>query len=451
LPIDLATALRLVNASNPTIALARERVAEAVARVDQANILWLPNLVSGPAYLRHDGRIQNSTGLVFPTSKSNIYAGGGAVFRFETADALFAPLIARRLASAVQAASQITTNNVQLDVAQAYLDLLQVHGLLAVNADVLARVREMQYRAEVAEEAGKSKTTADANRARTEVQLRLQERIALNGQARIISARLARLLLLRPTVGLVPADPAVVPVTLVNEEGPVDELVAQGLMTRPELAESRAIVAANLARWRQARLAPLLPRVEVSYTAGLFGGGINDFVGTFGLRSDGTAQMVWELHNLGFGDRARARERRAQYNEANFHVVEVQARVAEEVTSAAELARARREALDAGQEAVRQATEMWRRLDEASFGMIGRRKELDALEALVAAQALAQARALYLNEVIDYNRAQFQLFVAMGQPPLEALPQTVAAPLGVNPVPEPWQPPRRDGERPGKN
>src|SRR5207244_2716899 len=59
MPIDLPTALRLANASNPTIAVAREAVQAAYARLQQARVVWLPNLEGGPAYLHHDGRIQN--------------------------------------------------------------------------------------------------------------------------------------------------------------------------------------------------------------------------------------------------------------------------------------------------------------------------------------------------------------------------------------------------------
>jgi outer membrane protein TolC len=422
--------------------LARQRVEEAYARLDQAKLLWVPDLVSGPSYQRHDGRLQDTLGNIVSTSKSSLFEGGGAALRLETSDALFAPLVARRLVQASQAASAAVEHSVQLDVALAYLELLLVHGQLAVNADILARDQELQRRAETAERAGLTKTTADPNRARTEVQLRLQERTLLIGQARVVSARLARLLLLRPTVGLIPAESAVVPVRLVDEAGPLDDLVALGLMNRPELDESRALVAASLARWRQARLGPLFPRLEVSYIAGTFGGGMNGSVNNFGARGDGIAQAVWELHNLGFGDRARARERQAQYNEAAFRVVELQSRVAEEVVSAAQTAQARRDALLAAQTAVREASEMWRKLERASFGILGPRRELDSLEALLAVQALAQARASYLSEVIEYNRAQFQLFVALGQPPLLALPKAEPVPVEVPVVPEPWKPPQ---------
>src|SRR5262249_17457166 len=155
------------------------------------------------------------------------------------------------------------------------------------------------------------------------------------------SARLAQLLLLQPTVDLLPADPTAVPISLVPLHAAIDELVATGLLNRPELAESRALVAAALARWRQARGGPFLPRLDVSYLAGTFGGGINEDVSNFSGRGDGTAQAVWEFRNLGLGNVAEARLRRAQVNEANYRVIEVQAQVAAEVTAAIKLARTR--------------------------------------------------------------------------------------------------------------
>src|SRR5437773_8079397 len=54
LPIDLPTALRLVETANPTVAAARARVATAYAQLDQANLLWLPSLQTLTSYNRHD-------------------------------------------------------------------------------------------------------------------------------------------------------------------------------------------------------------------------------------------------------------------------------------------------------------------------------------------------------------------------------------------------------------
>jgi outer membrane protein TolC len=437
LAIDLPTALRLVNASNPTIALARERVREAYARLLEAEALWLPTLQTGPAYQRHDGRIQNSHGDVFSVSKSNFFEGGGATLRLETSEALFGPLIARQLVQAQAAASRAVTDDVQLDVALTYLDLLQAYGALAINADTLARVQVMVDAAESALRREKSKNgAADLNRALTELNLRQEERIDLQGQAAAVSAHLAQLLLLQPTVDLQPLDAAVLPITLVpTDRVPLDELVATALMNRPELAESRSLVAAALARWRQARWSPLLPRLEAAYAAGTFGGDHGDELMDWGSRGDGTAQVVWELPGLGLGYVARTRVSRSQYNQASIHVAEVQAQVAAEVTAAAKLTRTRLQSLTNAQAAVHQAEEMWRRLRALSFGLALAGGRFDPLEPLLAEQALDQARKQYLTQVVEYNKAQFRLYRSLGRPPLCALPQSAAVPVGVEVAP----------------
>jgi hypothetical protein len=83
---------------------------------------------------------------------------------------------------------------------------------------------------------------------------------------------------------------------------------------------------------------------------------------------------------------------------------------------------------------------MWRRLSEGAFGMVG--GKYDPIDPLIAEQQLAQARNLYLTEVIEYNKAQFRLFTALGQPPLEALDRAAqepteipVEPLGTGPTP----------------
>jgi outer membrane protein TolC len=428
LPLDLPTALKLVNANNPTIALAVERLWEAQVRLRQAEVAWLPDLRGGPAYLRHDGKLQDTIGAIITTNKQSLFVGGGAYLTWDTTNVFFGPLIAQRLVEAQAASTQAVTNSIQLETALAYLELLRVYGTLAINADTLARAEEMLRNAEAAVKAGLGKTPADINRAQTEVSLRRTERIDLQAQAAVASARLARLLLLKPTVDLQPADPAIVPVTLVPSDKGLDDLVALGLSNRPELRESRSLVDAAVARWRQARIQPFVPRLEASYAAGTFGGGINSRMGDFGGRGDGTAQAVWEFTNLGAGDVLRARARRSQVEQANFNVLEVQAQVAEEVTVAAKLARFRIETLASSQDAVREALETWRRLRESQFG-VGTGRRYDPIEPLIAVRDLDTARKNYLLEVIEYNRAQFRLYWALGQPVLCALP--AAAPVAV--------------------
>jgi len=439
LPIDLPYALRLVNASNPTIAIARERVREAYARQLQANVLWVPNLWVGgnpdnltflPMYYQHDGQIENSRGQVFGVVKSQLAFVGGTGLNFSFADAFFAPRIARNLTSAEQARSRVVTYGVQLDAALTYLDLLRVYGAIAITNEALSKALVMLGDATTAERAGLTKTTADANRARTEVELLRKQQFDLAGEAAFVSARLAQLLLLEPTVDLVPADTTVLPIALVPTEQSLDELVGIGLMTRPELAESRALVAAALARWRQERTRPLLPTLQMAFYGAQFGGGTPG-IHDYGGRDDFLVQATWELKNGGLGNLYQARATRSQYEQANLHVTEVQAMVAAEVVSAAKLVRQEQAALLSAQEAVRQAEEMWIRLTKMAFGLAVPAQKYDPLEPLLAEQALREARLQYLATVIEFNRNQFRLYWAMGQPPLAALPTATPLPVDV--------------------
>ena len=77
-PIDLATALRLAGARDLDLAIARQRVCESLAELDEARVLWLPSLYLGPSWTRHDGQLQTVQGAVTNVSKSSLFVGGTA-------------------------------------------------------------------------------------------------------------------------------------------------------------------------------------------------------------------------------------------------------------------------------------------------------------------------------------------------------------------------------------
>ena len=124
-------------------------------------------------------------------------------------------------------------------------------------------------------------------------------------------------------------------------------------------------------------------------------------------------------------------------NEAGYGLRAVEAAIGAEITAAAKAAQARQRALKNAQEAVKEALETWRRLRAAAFGMAGRDRRYDPLEPLLAEQQLAAARTQYLTEVIGFNKAQFRLYTALGQPPLAALPHLAAQEVAVPVLPRP--------------
>jgi outer membrane protein TolC len=149
-------------------------------------------------------------------------------------------------------------------------------------------------------------------------------------------------------------------------------------------------------------------------TAGGFGGGPNGFFGDFDGRSDVGAAAVWQFDNLGFGDRARVRERASEVRQAELRVLGVMDQVVTEAAEAAARVEARRHQLDLARQAVAAATDSYSR-NLKLFTDSGVELILP-LEVLQSVAALNEAQQDYLEAVIEYNKAQIQLHWAIGSP-----------------------------------
>ncbi len=439
-PIDLPSALRLAGAQDLDISIARERVGQAIAELEQARVLWLPSIYVGPNWIRHDGQVQTVQGPIQTVSKSSLFlgataaagssvsgpipAGGPAqvsgltsILRFS--DAIFEPLAAKQVVSARRAGIKVATNDALLGVAEAYMDLQQAAGRLAIareaatNAQTLASLAASYARSGSGLEADYRRATTERDRQRKNAELAV-------GELEIASAELIRRIRLDPMLVVAPVEPPEAALRLIPDACPLDELIVMGLRNRPELAEAHALVEATLIRLRQAKLRPLIPSLALRYSGGGFGGGVNSFFGNFNGRSDADVNLYWEIQNLGFADRAIARQRAAQQRTANLELMKVQDRVASEVVRA-EKGRiaASRQMEDAG----RALPEAQASLDlnianiRRGAGLPGATRPIEVLQPI---QALTQARADYLDAVLAYNRAQFRLYRALGRPPLLA-------------------------------
>ena len=80
-----------------------------------------------------------------------------------------------------------------------------------------------------------------------------------------------------------------------------------------------------------------MPFVSIGYSAGQFGGGsdlTDTRLGHFSGRTDFDAYAVWSLENLGVGNWARQRRRRAQVGEAEAERLRTIDRIRREVSDA---------------------------------------------------------------------------------------------------------------------
>jgi outer membrane protein TolC len=270
----------------------------------------------------------------------------------------------------------------------------------------------------------------EATRARADLARRRQALHTARERWRVASAELTRLLRLDASAAVEPIEPPHMQVTLVSLEKPVDDLIPVGLTNRPELAAQQALVRASLEELRQERFRPLVPSILLrgaatnpagTLGAGTFGGGINDDVRRFGSRGDFDVQLLWQLNNLGLGYRARVHERRAEHQLALLEGLRLLDRVAAEVVQAhaqgQEAAARVRDAEEGLKDAIASVKDNFEGLKQPKrVGATLLILTIRPAEAGAAIQVLADSYNNYYGAIGDYNRAQFRLYRALGQP-----------------------------------
>ncbi len=429
LPINLATALRLSYARPLIIAAAQASEEVAVARLSAAKVLWLPDLNAGASYYRHDGAAQGNSGTFYYNDRNQALVGAGASAVVSTTDAIFTPLAARQVARARNLVVQAARNDALLLVAEAYFNVQQARGRLAGADDAVAKGRSLV--STVHSLSAGLVAPIEVNRAHTTLASLEQSYAAAQGSWGAASAELTRLLRLDPTAMILPMEPPHLQVTLIGNDRTVDELIPVGLLTRPELASQRALVQAALVQLKQERMRPLLPSVVLFgnptpaaaggyLMGGAFYSSSNGQGAPASARNDINVELLWTLKNMGFGNAALIRERRAEQEQTLIELFRVQDNVA------AEIARIHAE-LEA---AAARIPEAEIGVQQAQISFAGNLKGLsqttrfgDLLtlvnrpqEVVAALQQLATAYENYFSSVNDYNRAQFRLFHALGYP-----------------------------------
>jgi hypothetical protein len=152
-------------------------------------------------------------------------------------------------------------------------------------------------------------------------------------------------------------------------------------------------------------------------------------------------QILWEPRNMGFGNRALVREKEAENRLAVLDVLRIQRQIAADVMQARVLVETAAARIHDAEEELRGAQ---RSLAENLTGLKNTRQvgDLPMLisrpqEVVAAVQALAIAYTDFYVSIADYNRAQFRLYRAIGNPA-----NLIAGAASGRPVPPPG-----DGQR----
>lgn len=435
-PIDLGTALQLADAQNPQVAFVRERVSQAIAQQQAADATWIPHLRAGVSYAEHDGTLQDSAGKVINTHRYSLQSGAGAAAfgagppmlpglaaDFHLADALFQPLAARRAAEARRAASAAATNDLLLDVARAYVDLLRSSAEVDIASDLQSHTRDLAALTDAYATTGAG-LKADADRLHTETTLRHNEFVRAEEAIWLASSRLVRLLHLDQNTILQPVGFELVPLELIAPDTRLADSLETARTSRPEVIENQNLLGEAHTRSQREKYAPFVPTLSLGMSYGSFGGGGGGNGSNFSDRTDFTGLAYWQLRNLGLGDQAARRERQSQVRQVWNRQEAIIDQVSQEVSEAYAQWRSRSKQIEPAAQGVRAAQSSY----DLNLKRIQGGQGLP-IEVLQSIQALAHARREYARAVSEFNTAQFALQRATGVC-LSNLPITTPAPSG---------------------
>jgi hypothetical protein len=154
---------------------------------------------------------------------------------------------------------------------------------------------------------------------------------------------------------------------------------------------------------------------------GGFGGGLGSNISNLTGRGDYDLEAIWELRNLGLGNKALIRERRAERDLFQMELYRARDLVASQAVEALAEVQSAFTRMHQAEEGLRQGLVSY----DLNFKGLGEIKRVGGdINILVirpqevdsALQDLITAYFDYFGTVADYNRAQFQLYWAIGNP-----------------------------------
>lgn len=456
-PIDLYSAFSLAGVQNPQILLAQQRVVEAVALRQLAAAQFLPTINYGGSSDAHWGTLQQSNGNILSVRREDVFVGAGAnaiaagtvnipgvMWNLNVSQTIYDYLTSRQEVDRREFVSQTTRQDVLLEVALAYTDLVEAEGSRSIA--ILSRndARELARITAAFAETGEGKK-ADADRAATELARRESRVFEAEGLVVRRSAALCRRLHLDPTMRLHPSETQVIPRSIVPDPISLPELLSIALLYRPELNERRAAAAQALLQLKSAKTLPFSPTVLVGFSAGAFGGGSDIAAAARGTRvfasgdprfgsvadrEDLDVMGYWTLQNLGVGNKSMIDAARSRLRSADLELLVTLDRIRAEVAGAQAKTHARFAQITSNELAITAATQAF----EEDMTRIKGGEGLP-LEPINSLRLLVRSRQEYLDAILDYNRAQFELYVAVGKPPADLLMRPTV-PVGAARGPE---------------
>jgi outer membrane protein TolC len=402
--------VRLADERNLDVAIFLARVEAATARLTQARLTAVPSVRVGTTEDRHQGTIQETSGNVVDIDRASRFRGVTAGVGIDIADAIFRPLVARQSRAAIVAAATANRQQVLMQVASAYVRLVQARTEVTVIGRTLERAMDLAVLTADYAESGEG-LPSDAEMAAVQPALWEQRRAVAEERAIAANAELVRLLHLDTDVELAPLDSVPPSIEIFSGTEELAELVARARDGRPENEQADALLAAAEGDLTAERYGWFVPSVSLSTSTGEFGGGPGSSILSTDDRRDRSLTLYWLFEGFGFSQRARVEEKRAQVRELTLQREKLRDAIAAEVRESYARVVSSKRQIELTDTAVAHAQRAYELNRSRIFDQQGL-----PLEALQAMQTLASAELGALEARAGSSVAQIRLHTLLGNP-----------------------------------
>ena len=441
--INLAAVVKVAQANNLDIKIARQQVKESRGRLASSVGAAFPVLAPTAIFNYNSGVARSTAGNIVTADFRSISPAAAIQWVVNPGRVIYNIVAAKKRLNASRAQQAVVIQQTMENGAIEYYQLVQAQADVVAARDAEADAEELLRFAKLRLKAGTA-IPADVASAEAEVASRRQGVLLALNRFYHYSTDLAITLNLDPTVTLVPSVNSLKANRLVRTSIPIGQLLKLAVKYRPDLQRVRELVRAAQAAGGAVAWGDLGPTLTTGYTVGDIDGRYYNVTGkgpavsqNYGMHGYQNFQAGggWQLGLSTFGDiqTAKARERIAEIR-ANKQLTLVEATV----VKALQDSRTNAELIPIAADQVRSA--------QYALNIIKvnyRAGTVTSLEVLVAESQLAQAQRDYAAAIAHFNQSQIAIVGAVGLVSDKAilgsakLPVMKEAPAMTRPAPAP--------------
>ncbi|OGU41748.1 MAG: hypothetical protein A2X61_00375 [Ignavibacteria bacterium GWB2_35_12] len=399
-PVNLETVLKLASANNLTIQEYKLKEQQALAEQSKAKEWWLPDIYTGASTHFLNGNAMNTDGTIFTgVNRDILWAGLGIFAEIDFKNGFYQTLAAKQKSQAANYFSVAEKNKVILNAVQIYFDLqaeqlkcLFLQGLV-IQADTLSQQIKIKVDAGLLYQSDYLMSQSNYNHLKISM---LQAKMEWQKK----STELTNLLNLENSISLVSADTTLIPVSFTVQQPDIN-----GFEKRQEYLALNSELQSFQALRNSTNQGLLLPKLRLGFDNGVFGAYTNPVSNTYQIN----ASLIWTLPLGRLFYKGDLKKYDAQIFIQQNKIEQFKSQYQKEISIAVSKIHIINEQISFAKDALQTSSEALSQSIERQI--LGTAKPYEVFQ---AQQFYIEAKIEYIKTISEYNKAQFELMVAMG-------------------------------------